>query len=56
MLDHLALQVADVDAAFGTRIVAAAGVRAAMRPGCDGVFFRDLDGNDVEAVRRTFPA
>jgi catechol 2,3-dioxygenase-like lactoylglutathione lyase family enzyme len=127
VLDHLALQVADVDAtaAFYTRVFAPAGVREAMRmerpegpvvglsgpdgfphlwlgplvdpgsrpvhlaltapsrdavdavhaaaletgaeilhaprvwpeyhPGYYGVFFRDLDGNNVEAVHHTFP-
>jgi catechol 2,3-dioxygenase-like lactoylglutathione lyase family enzyme len=127
MLDHLSLQVADVDAAaaFYTRVFAAAGVREAMRferpegvvvglcgpdgfpklwlgplvddgarpvhlaltapsrdavdavfaaaqetgteilhpprvwpeyhPGYYGVFFRDPDGNNVEAVHHTFP-
>jgi catechol 2,3-dioxygenase-like lactoylglutathione lyase family enzyme len=128
VLDHLALQVADVDAAatFYTRVFAAAGVREAMRfdtpgglvvglcgpdgqpqlwlgplvdegvrpvhlalgapsqeavdqvfaaaedagteilheprewpeyhPGYYGVFFRDPDGNNVEAVHHGFPA
>jgi catechol 2,3-dioxygenase-like lactoylglutathione lyase family enzyme len=124
VLDHLALQVADVDvaAAFYTRVFAPAGVREAMRmdgpvvglcgpdgfpklwlgpladdghrpvhlaltapsreavdavftaareagaeilheprvwpeyhPGYYGVFFRDPDGNNVEAVHHTFP-
>ena len=127
MLDHLALQVADVDAsaAFYTRVFAAAGVREGMRlespggpvvglsgpdgfptlwlgplvdagsrpvhlaltapsreavdavfaaaretgteilhepriwpeyhPGYYGAFFRDPDGNNVEAVHHTFP-
>ena len=127
MLDHLALQVADVDAAaaFYTRVFAPAGVRETMRierpegpvvglsgpdgfphlwlgplvdpgsrpvhlaltapsrdavdavhaaaletgteilhaprvwpeyhPGYYGVFFRDPDGNNVEAVHHTFP-
>jgi catechol 2,3-dioxygenase-like lactoylglutathione lyase family enzyme len=128
MLDHLALQCADVDAAadFYTRVFAACGVRVAMRlehpeglvvglsgpdgfpklwfgptegpgdrpvhlaltapsreavdevfarareagaellhdpgqhpeyhPGYYGVFFRDLDGNNVEAVHHGFPS
>jgi catechol 2,3-dioxygenase-like lactoylglutathione lyase family enzyme len=128
MLDHLALQCADVDAAaaFYTRVFAACGVREAMRieqseglvvglsgpdgfpklwfgpievpgnrpvhlaltapsreavaavfaaaqeagaeilhepgqhpeyhPGYHGVFFRDPDGNNVEAVHHGFPA
>ncbi len=128
MLDHLSLQVADVDAAadFYTRVFAACGIREAMRfdhpggatvglsgadgmprlwlgpieapgnrpvhlaltapsreavdhvfaaaretgteilheprvwpeyhPGYYGVFFRDPDGNNVEAVHHTFPA
>ena len=95
MLDHLALQCADVDASatFYSRVFAATGVREAMRfpgtlsapsreavdavhaaaleagaevlhaprvwpeyhPGYYGVFFRDPDGNNVEAVHHGPP-
>jgi catechol 2,3-dioxygenase-like lactoylglutathione lyase family enzyme len=49
MLDHLSLQVADVDAAaaFYTRVFAPAGIRDAV----DAVFAAAL-----EAVHHTFPA
>jgi catechol 2,3-dioxygenase-like lactoylglutathione lyase family enzyme len=50
VLDHLALQVADVDAAaaFYIRVFAPAGVREAMR--------FDSPGGLVEAVHHGFPA
>jgi catechol 2,3-dioxygenase-like lactoylglutathione lyase family enzyme len=48
VLDHLALQVADVDAAaaFYTRVFAAAGVREAMRYEQDGAIVVGLAGPD----------
>jgi catechol 2,3-dioxygenase-like lactoylglutathione lyase family enzyme len=46
MLDHLALQVADVDAT--------AAFYPEYHPGYYGVFFRDPDGNNVEAVHHSW--
>jgi catechol 2,3-dioxygenase-like lactoylglutathione lyase family enzyme len=59
MLDHLALQVADVDEvhaarAIGTEILHEPRLWPEYYPGYYGVFVRDPDGNNVEAVHHTF--
>jgi len=42
--------------AIGTEILHAPRVWPEYHPGYYGVFFRDLDGNNVEAVHHDFPA
>lgn len=59
MTDHLAPRCVDAEAAaaFQLHVLAPRGFRETLRiDGPDGpVFFRDLDGNDVEAVHHSAP-
>ena len=62
MLHELPQQCPDVDAVSaaardaGTEILPEPRVRPEHHPGSYGVLVRDPDGNDVEAVRRTWPS